>query len=80
MFHSLPLLSLHQEISIDGRGGILGRAGPFYIRTGSGIPVDGICEFDSADAEARSDENWLGVLQHELGHILGIGTMWDVEG
>ena len=36
------------------------------MRTGSGLPIDGITEFDEADASARSDENWLGVLKHEV--------------
>lgn len=31
---------------MDGRGGILGRAGPRYIRTASGLSIDGMFIFD----------------------------------
>ncbi|HMP08657.1 MAG TPA: SdrD B-like domain-containing protein, partial [Lacipirellulaceae bacterium] len=62
---------------IDGPGGILGQAGPTVLRTGSFLPARGIMEFDQADiaqliAAGQFDE----VILHEMGHVLGIGTIW----
>ena len=45
------------------------------MRTGSGLPIDGITEFDEADANARSDENWLGVLKHEVCRDTNISSL-----
>lgn len=63
---------------IDGVGGILGQAGPEFIRTSSSLPISGTMQFDSADvnqleAAGRLDE----VIVHEMGHVLGIGTIWN---
>lgn len=63
---------------IDGEGNILGQAGPTYLRKASSLPATGIMEFDSADvdsliAEGQFDE----VILHEMGHVLGLGTIWQ---
>ncbi len=63
--------------SIDGPGGILGGAAPCWIRDAGALPIVGGMVFDSADmAEIEA----LGVLDaailHEMGHVLGIGTLW----
>lgn len=64
--------------AIDGPGGILGQAGPRLIRTSSMLPVYGTMQFDSADvANMFSSGIWTAVILHEMGHILGIGTLWD---
>ena len=67
---------------IDGPGNVLGQAGPCYIRqTGSRLPVFGIMEFDSADVlELEADGQLETVILHEMGHVLGIGTLWDAAG
>jgi hypothetical protein len=65
-------------VSIDGAGGILGQAGPDYVRSGSLLPGHGEMEFDSADvANMFASGIWTNVILHEMGHILGIGTLWD---
>jgi hypothetical protein len=65
-------------VAIDGPGGILGQAGPDYIRSGSKLPGHGEMEFDSADvASMFANGTWTNVILHEMGHILGIGTLWD---
>jgi predicted Zn-dependent protease len=51
----------------------LGRAGPYYLRSGSNLPVDGMMEFDVVDASGYSDFNWKHVILHEMGHIIGLG-------
>ncbi len=66
---------------IDGSGGILGQAGPTAYRTASFLPAKGIMEFDVADAE---DYDAIGLFNdivfHEMMHVLGFGTMWDLMG
>ena len=62
----------------DGPGGILGSAGPCIIGSGDQLARVGEMSFDSADvanllAAGQFDE----VVLHEMGHILGIGTLWD---
>jgi hypothetical protein len=64
---------------IDGPGGILGAAGPREFRPGAkGLPYLGEMRFDSADV-ARMQQNgtFTGVILHEMGHVLGLGTLWQ---
>jgi hypothetical protein len=64
---------------IDGVGGILGQAGPTALRTGGdGLPYLGKMEFDAADvASMVQDGSFAEVIQHEMGHVLGFGTLWN---
>ncbi len=63
---------------IDGESGILGRAGPDIFRETSLLPAHGIMEFDSADvATMLASGTWTDVILHEIGHVLGIGILWD---
>lgn len=67
--------------TIDGAGGILGQAGPDSFRSGSLLPIHGVMEFDAADmAQMESNGSLLSVVEHEMGHILGIGTLWTSFG
>lgn len=68
--------------TIDGAGGILGQAGPTEVRTGAkGLPWKGIMEFDSADVAAmEADGTFKDVILHEMGHVLGFGTLWQSFG
>ncbi len=66
---------------IDGVGSILGQAGPDTLRIGSLLPSTGSMEFDRADvAQLEADGQLLAVILHEMGHVLGIGTIWDSLG
>jgi hypothetical protein len=70
------LLIYAQVMPIDGVGGILGQAGPCGILDNH-VRV-GLIQLDSADLDALSQEGLLkSVILHEMGHVLGIGTMWD---
>ena len=61
---------------IDGPGGILGEAGPCFVRV-SGLPLIGLMYFDVADIAAFDTTGALApVVMHEMGHVLGFGTMW----
>lgn len=62
---------------IDGAGATLGRAGPCALRDGSLLPWLGLMEFDGADLEWMEANGILeSVILHEMGHVLGIGTIW----
>ncbi|WP_116107632.1 leishmanolysin-related zinc metalloendopeptidase [Lewinella sp. IMCC34191] len=66
---------------IDGAGGILGQAGPRFVRTSDNLTLSGVMFFDVADL-AFLDELGLfeEVIIHEMGHVLGIGTLWNFGG
>lgn len=67
-----------QIVSIDGPGGILGQAGPCLVRSSNGLPLYGIMQFDSADVAGLEASGQLAnTIVHEMGHILGIGTVWS---
>lgn len=64
---------------IDGPGSVLGSAGPCEIRSADLLPVLGTMRFDVADLENMVTEGILeDVIVHEMGHVLGIGTLWGV--
>ncbi len=63
---------------IDGPGSVLGMAGPCWVGTGDRLSRWGVMEFDSADIDEMVEEGTLGaVIEHEMGHVLGIGTLWN---
>lgn len=65
-------------VPIDGVDGVLGSAGPCVVRSGGGLPVLGAMQFDSADVAALATEGTLpSVILHEMGHVLGFGTVWS---
>ena len=60
-----------------GAGTILGRASPCYVN-GNNIPFMGFMEFDSYDVDQLvSRGQFEKVVLHEIGHVLGIGTIWN---
>ncbi|MDZ7799562.1 MAG: leishmanolysin-related zinc metalloendopeptidase [Trueperaceae bacterium] len=62
---------------MDGPGGVLGRAGPCAMRSSSLLPFAGLVELDIGDVDALEDDGLLeDTAMHELGHVLGIGTLW----
>lgn len=66
--------------TIDGPLGTLARAGPCFIRSGSSLPFVGFMEFDKADLDRLELDGDMGeVVLHEMGHVLGIGTIWRLR-
>ena len=57
----------------DGRGGVLASAGPCLTRSGNGLTTYGVMNFDSADSNGPE---LFETILHEMGHVLGIGTLW----
>lgn len=70
-----------QVTNIDGVGQVLGQAAPVQLRGSSYLPFEGIMSFDSADmVSMASNGSLLGVVLHEMGHVLGLGTLWSLSG
>lgn len=76
------------EESIDGLGGVLGFAGPtamkvFFDRENFGFfdqPFAGILRFDTDDIlRMERDGIWTEFLIHEMGHVLGFGTLFEIN-
>lgn len=65
---------------IDGIGKVIGFAGPTHIRAGTAIPYKGIMTFDSSDINRLSSKELEALFLHEIGHVLGIGTIWNILG
>jgi hypothetical protein len=62
---------------IDGAGNVLGEAGPCFVRNVGRLPVLGLMKFDVADLDLLESSGLLNaVILHEMGHVLGFGTIW----
>jgi len=63
--------------SIDGPGQILGQAGPCWIRSLGFQTIVGVMFFDTADVATYEGRNQFDeIVMHEMGHVLGFGTIW----
>src|SRR5918994_30684 len=68
-------------VRIDGPAGTLGRAGPLLWRPDTLIPALGVMEFDVGDLDrVQVDGSLEMVIIHEMGHVLGMGTLWEEMG
>lgn len=69
---------------IDGVNGILGSAGPRQTvqdQLNFVLATDGLMRFDSADVANLFANNTLeAVILHEMGHVMGFGTLWTNNG
>jgi hypothetical protein len=74
------VLILVTLVDIDGAGGVLGGASPCWIRDPGSLTIMGTMQFDSVDLDMLETEGILSnVVLHEMGHVLGIGTLWTAE-
>ena len=64
-------------VEIDGPSGVLGRAGPCWLRTASSLPLYGRIMMDAADLGRLGTRDLEEVILHEMGHVLGIGLVWQ---
>jgi hypothetical protein len=68
-------------VNIDGTGGILGQAGPNVLRQGLYQPVNGVMQFDSADAAYYNSIGLFDdIVLHEMLHTVGFGSVWNYRG
>lgn len=64
--------------AMDGPGGVLGSAGPTwgaYDDAGFLLATAGEMEFDQADIDGLGS-HFTTVILHEMGHVLGLGSLW----
>ncbi len=79
------VLILAQGVDIDGPSGTLGQAGPTRLRPANAgkhafLPARGTMSFDTADLAQMEQRGTLtDVITHEMGHVLGIGTIWNIK-
>lgn len=65
--------------NIDGVGGVLGSAGPTTATSQGGfvLTTAGEMEFDLADINNLITlGSFTDVIKHEMGHVIGFGTLW----
>ena len=79
---TIPGLVIYATVeAIDGPGQVLGSAGPCYIRTSNQLTIVGRMRFDVADLENLQNQGRLEpVILHEMLHVIGVGTLWNVKG
>ena len=70
------LLIYVSAVEIDGVHNVVARAGPCLVRSESYLPLIGSIDFDVSDLSALGD-GFFSVALHEMGHVLGIGVLWD---
>src|SRR2546423_5760088 len=79
------VLIIAEGADIDGPGGILGQAGPTVLRPKNAgaaafLPAKGEMTFDTADlAQMEANGTLKDGITHEMGHVLGIGTVWTQQ-
>lgn len=70
-------------VSIDGAYGTAGNGGYERLRANNlgGLPYYGTFRLDSADVARMEQAGTLfSVALHEMGHVLGLGTLWSSRG
>lgn len=66
--------------SLRGPGGTLAAAGPCALRPITLLPYLGVARFDPVDLAGFTQEEVYRVMLHEIGHTLGFGITWSLEG
>ena len=80
------LVIIADGADIDGPSKVLGQAGPTRLRPAEAgaaafLPAEGRMSFDTADlAQMERDGTLNDVITHEMGHVLGIGSVWTQKG
>ena len=62
-------------VIVGETGGAAATAGPVLVRQ-TGLPVVGMVTFAPLLLSTYSSVEWMEITVHEIGHVLGIGTLW----
>ncbi len=62
---------------IDGQGQVLGFAGPCLVRSPGNLPIVGVLTLDAVDLGFLNTNAQIALVTHEIGHVIGFGSMWD---
>jgi len=66
---------------IDNAGGALAGGKPVYVRSSGGLTSYGTVTIDSSDiASMAANGTLMNAVMHEMGHVLGIGSLWSTFG
>lgn len=77
----LVLVHVHQIPDTVPGHAILGESGPCLIRQPGNLPILGVMSLNSTTLFGLATNGMLDdVLEHEMGHLLGFGTVWDLDG
>jgi hypothetical protein len=64
---------------VDGPGGVVAQANPCFLREDGLLPLMGQLRLDASDLEALEAVGLLeDVVAHEIGHVLGVGSLWEL--
>jgi hypothetical protein len=70
----------HIRDTVPGQA-ILGESGPCLVRQPGNLPILGVMSLnDSTLATLASNGLLDDVIKHEMAHLLGFGTVWDLDG
>jgi hypothetical protein len=77
---SVPSVIIYATVkTIDGVGKIIGSSGPCIIRSSNKLALVGVMQFDVADLQTIFNDGRLNdVIMHEMHHVLGYGTVWNL--
>lgn len=66
--------------TIDGANKVVAQASPCCVKAESRLPIVGVLEPDTDDVAALEQREVLDdVVLHEVGHVLGLGTLWNYK-
>jgi hypothetical protein len=72
------LLVLVKFVSLNDN--TLGESGPCVLTTPNNLPVLGVMELNSGALNELEQQGLLNdVIEHEFAHLLGFGTIWDLD-
>ena len=77
---AVPAVIIYATVKpIDGVGKIIGSSGPCIIRSSNKLALIGSMTFDVADLQTIFNDGRLNdVIMHEMHHVLGFGTVWNL--
>ncbi len=74
LVHIRPILD-----TVPGRA-TLGESGPCLVRQPGNLPILGVMSLNDSTLASLATSGLLDdVIKHEMGHLLGFGTVWDLD-